>query len=324
MLDRHQWDKYFALFARDVNVPWRPATVRLDTYSSAPVDLAIYNVDPADVIVAGPNSAPRALDTAHRKPLARWRFTPPPGYRFEANDVRVPLGAQEGFYVVQARRGDAVQQVWLNRTHIGLLAQDSPEGLLFWGVDLHDGRAIGRMRLSLLVGRQLIDRQTDANGLLAWHGRLRPSFALAQNGASRAFMSLLPQPAPPSGVVSIRLESAFVRAGGTLRFVGFARKRSGGIYRRASGDVRITVAGRGSALASVHAKLDEAGAFSGKLTLPSGVEAGDYAVLASSASGRRRDQRARRRSRRRDAGDPIVLSVRSDARRRSDRRRAAG
>ncbi|HMD01761.1 MAG TPA: hypothetical protein VKG44_02235, partial [Candidatus Baltobacteraceae bacterium] len=129
LLDQHQWDAYFAMFARDVSVPWKAASVRLDTYSGAPVDFAAYNVDPADVIVAGQNRAPRALDTSHRKPLVRWRFTPPPGLRFESSDVDVPLGSQEGFYVIEARRGDAVQQVWLNRTHIGLVTKESPESL---------------------------------------------------------------------------------------------------------------------------------------------------------------------------------------------------
>src|SRR5277367_5906674 len=45
LLDQHQWDAYFALFARDVSVPWKAASVRLDTYSGAPVDFAAYEVD---------------------------------------------------------------------------------------------------------------------------------------------------------------------------------------------------------------------------------------------------------------------------------------
>lgn len=285
LLDQHQWDKYFALFARDTSVPWKPATVRLDTYSGAAVDLAVYNVDPADVIIAGPNAVPRPLNTKNRKPLLRWRFSPPRGYRFEANDVRVPLGSQEGFYVVEARRGDAVQQVWLNRTRIGLLAQDSPEGLVFWGVDLHSGRALAHMKLSLLVGRQLIERRTDGDGLLVWREPGRPAFALAQYGAGRAFVSLLPQPPPAPAIVAVRLDSAVVRAGSAVRFVGFARKRVGGIYRRTGGAARITVAGRGKTIATARVQLDDSGAFSGTVTIPPGVGEGDYAVLANAASG---------------------------------------
>ncbi len=259
--------------------------MRLDTYSGAAVEFAVYNVDPADVIVAGPNRTPRALNTKGRRPLARWRFSPPPGYRFEANDVRVPLGSQEGFYVVEARRGDAVQQVWLNRTRIGLLAQDSPEGIVFWGVDLHSGRALARMKLALLVGRQLLERRTDANGLLVWREGERPTFALAQYGAGRAFVSLLPQPPPAKAIVGMRLDSAVVRAGAPVRFVGFARTLRGGIYRRSGGQARITISGRGKTIATALAPLDGAGAFSGAVTIPPGIAESDYAVLASVGSG---------------------------------------
>ncbi len=285
LLDQHQWDKYFALFARDSNVPWKTTTVRLDTYSGAPVDFAVYNVDPADVIIAGAARAPRPLDTSRRKPLMRWRFLPPPSYRFEASDVRVPLGSQEGFYVVEARRGDAVQQVWLNRTHIGLLAQESPDGVVFWCVDLRSGHAIAHIKLSLLRGTRLIERQTDGDGLLVWHDRGRPAFALAQSAAGRAFLSILPQPPPPEAVVALRLDSAAVRAGEHVRFVGFARRRVGGIYRRAGGDARITIAGHGTTLATSQVKLDPAGAFSGDVAIPAGVAAGNYAVLANAAGG---------------------------------------
>ncbi|MGB6414208.1 MAG: hypothetical protein WBF19_12740, partial [Candidatus Cybelea sp.] len=50
IVDLHRLDSYFQLFAADSSVPWKPATVRLDTYSSAPVALAVYAVDPADVL----------------------------------------------------------------------------------------------------------------------------------------------------------------------------------------------------------------------------------------------------------------------------------
>ncbi len=283
LLDRHQWDAYFALFARDANVPWKATTVRLDTYSGAPVDFTAYNVDPADVIVAGQNRSPRAVDTSHRKPVVRWRFSPPPGYRFEANDVSVPLGAQEGFYVVEARRGDAVQQVWLNRTHVGLLTQESPEGLVLWGVDLHSGRAIAHMKVSFLVGGRLVVKQTDGAGLVIWRERFRPTFALAESGAGRAFVSILPEAPQPNAIVGIRLDSPGVRADERVRFVGFVRKRVAGAYRRATGDARITVAGRGTTLATTRAPIDASGAFAGEIALPAGVEAGDYAVLASAA-----------------------------------------
>ncbi len=285
LLDHHQWDAYFAIFARDVNVPWKPATIRLDTYSGAPVDFAAYNVDPAEVIIAGQNRLPRAIDTRNRRPLIRWRFSPPPGYRFESSDVPVPLGSQEGFYVIEARRGDAVQQVWLNRTHIGLLTKESPDGLMLWGVDLRSGRAIAHMNVSFLVGMNLVSQKTDNDGLIFWRDRARPTFALADAGAGRAFVSILPQAPTPQSVVGIRVESAVVRAGQRVRFVGFARRAQGGVYRRESGDARITIAGRGTTLASTLVHLDEAGAFWGEIGIPDAIDAGDYAVLASVGSG---------------------------------------
>ncbi len=285
LLDRGQWDAYFALFARDVYVPWKPSSVRLDTYSGAPVDFAAYNVDPAEVIVAGQNRTPRAIDTSHRKPVVRWRFSPPPGYRFVSNDVDVPLGSQEGFYVVEARRGEAVQQVWLNRTHVGLVTKESPDGLVVWCVDLRSGRAIAGMTVSFLVGLELVPKRTDANGLIVWRDRTRPTFALAEHNAGRAFVSLLPQAPLPSSIVGLRLDSAVARAGATIRFVGFARKRSALGYRRAPGDARVTLVGHGATLAATAVHLDQAGAFEGEIAVPSGLEAGDYAVLAAAAGG---------------------------------------
>jgi len=281
LLDHHQWDAYFALFARDVYVPWKPATVTLDTYSGAPVDFAAYNVDPADVVIAGANRAARPIDTSRLRPLARWRFSPPPGYRFETSDVPVPLGSQEGFYVIEARRGDAVQQVWLNRTHVGLVTKESPGGLVLWGVDLHSGNALARMKISLLVGLKLVDVTTDRNGLVMWRDAPRPAFALAEDGAGRAFVSLLPQPPIPAGIVGLRVESAAARAGERIRFVGFARKRTAAGFRPAPGDARITLFGHGATLASATVHLDQAGAFNGDIAIPAGVDAGDYAMLAS-------------------------------------------
>jgi len=268
-----------------VYVPWKPAVVRLDTYSGAPVDFTVYNVDPAEVIVAGQSSTPRALDTTNRRPLLHWRFSPPSGYRFNTSDVDVPLGNQEGFYVVEARRGNAVQQVWLNRTHVGLVTKEGPEGILVWGVDLRSGRAIAGMNVAFLVGLRLVTKRTDARGLIIWHDPGRPSFALADDGAGRAFVSLLPQAPLPATIVGLRVESAAARAGEIVRFVGFARARDPNGYRRASGFARVTLLGRGTILATTLAPLDAAGAFAGELAIPVGIESGDYALLASAGGG---------------------------------------
>jgi hypothetical protein len=305
LLDLHQWDAYFALFARDVNVPWKPATIRLDTYSGAPVDFAAYNVDPAEVVIAGANRAARAIDTSHMRPLVRWRFSPPPGYRFETSDVPVPLGSQEGFYVIEARRGDAVQQVWLNRTHVGLVTRESPGGLVLWAVDLRTGRALSNIKVSLLVGLRLIDVQSDGNGLVVWHGTTRPAFALAEDGAGRAFVSLLPQPPIPAAIVGLRVESAAAVAGGRVRFIGFARKRGSSGYRVASGDVHVTLFGRGATLSAALVHLDQAGAFQGDIAIPAGVDAGEYAMLASAGGG------VGGTSVHVDAASDVALSIRS-------------
>src|SRR6516165_61211 len=89
IVDLHRLDAYFALFAGDSNVPWKPTTVRLDTYSSAPVRFSVYEVDPADVLTAGSNARPRAVNTRGRRPVASFDFTPPGGYQFQSNEVDV-------------------------------------------------------------------------------------------------------------------------------------------------------------------------------------------------------------------------------------------
>ena len=307
LLDKGQWDRYFALFARDVSVPWKPASLRLDTYSGAPVEFAAYNVDPADVIIAGQNRQPRPLDTSKRAPVARWKFSPPPGLRFESSDVTVPIGNQEGFYVVEARRGDAVQQVWINRTHIGLLTKEGPEGLLLWAVDLRSGRPIPKMAVSFLVGLQLLERKTDANGLLAWHDdRVRPAFALAEQGAGRAFISILPQAPMPNAIVGLRLESAVVRAGSAIHFAGFVRRRINGSLKLTTGDARVTLAGGGRTVSTTTARLDSAGAFDGVIDVPPNLNSGEYAILASAAGG------VGGTSVHVDAAADLVLSIHSD------------
>ncbi|HLX26308.1 MAG TPA: hypothetical protein VKR05_04900, partial [Candidatus Cybelea sp.] len=67
IVDLHRLDANFQLFAADSSVPWKAATVRLDTYSSAPVSFTVYQVDPADVLTAGANVSPRAVSTAGRR-----------------------------------------------------------------------------------------------------------------------------------------------------------------------------------------------------------------------------------------------------------------
>ncbi|MBV8368499.1 MAG: hypothetical protein JO036_06135 [Candidatus Eremiobacteraeota bacterium] len=280
--DSGKWDRTFALYARDVAVPWKRIAVRLDTYSGAPVDFAAYQVDPADVLVAGTARA-RAIDTSHRTPVAKWRFSPPAGQRYTPNDVEVPLQNREGFFVIEARRGDAVQQAWLNLTRVGLLTKESPGGIVLYGADLGSGKALAGMRITYLVGTSFQYGKTDAHGIARWNGTPRPRFALAEWGKSKAFVSFLAQPPIPAALVGVRAERANVRAGEHVRVVGFARKRSGTAYRPASGEVRVALVARGRPLVSAEAKLDGAGAFGADLALPGDAPAGDAAVLATFA-----------------------------------------
>ena len=268
MLDTHQWDAYFALFARDAVVPWKKITVRLDTFSGAPVEFSAFAVDPAEVIIAGPEHRSRPLDTSHRTPVARWRFTPPRGYNFESNDVDVPLQNREGFYVIEARRGDAVQQVWLNVTRLGLVTKEGPDGLLLYGTDLSNGRPLPGMRVTWLAGGKFVYGKTATDGTIRWSGPGRPTFALAEWGSSKTFVSLLPSAPLPQAIVGVRADRGVVRAGETINVVGFARKRAAQEYRAASGEARVSVAGNGQSLASQTFRLDEAGAFSGAIAIP--------------------------------------------------------
>jgi len=278
--DSGKWDRTFALYARDAEVPWQRIAVRLDTYSGAPVDFAAYEVDPADVLVAGSDRS-RPIDTTRRRAVARWRFTPPAGLRYTPNDVEVPLQNHEGFFVIEARRGDAVQQAWLDLTRAGLLTKESAGGIVLYGADLGTGKALAGMRITYLVGAAFQYGKTDSHGIARWTSTPRPRFALAEWGKSKTFVSFLPQAPVPATLVGVRAEQASVRAGEQVRVVGFARKRVGTAYRPASGDVRVAVLARGRTLASTSAKLDGAGAFGADLTLPPDAPAGDAAILAS-------------------------------------------
>lgn len=279
--DTGKWDNYFALFARNSAVPWKRVSLRLDTYSGASVDFAAYAVDPADVLVAGANSRPRAIDTSHLQPVARWKFTPPPGLTFESNDVEVPLQNREGFFVIEARRGAAVQQVWLNLSRIGLIAKESPAGSLLYGADLSSGRALAAMRISYVVDRQFVVAKTDAHGLS--HVPARAVFALAEWGRSKAWVSLYPQSPPPGAVVAVRADRAAVRAGESVRVIGYARRRDGNTYRPAAGEVALSLAVRGRTLATTRATLDRAGAFTTAFAIPPDAPAGSATILANAA-----------------------------------------
>ena len=285
IVDLHKLDAYFALFASDSNVPWQPTTVRLDTYSSAPVQFAVYQVDPADVVTAGSNARPRAIDTRGRRPISAFSFSPPGGYQFQSSEVDAQLGSREGFFVVEARRGDVGEQVWINRTRVGLLTKETPGELLLYATDLRTGRALAHMRVQFVVNNSFDVRYTDAHGLVRWTRSPRPVFALAQWGSSYAFASFLPQAPLPSTIVGVRTDTAVVHAGGTVRVVGFARTRANGSLKPATGTATIAMRLGGTLLAQVDAPVDGAGAFTADIPIPASAAAGDYAVLAQVGGG---------------------------------------
>lgn len=280
IVDLHRLDAYFALFASDSNVPWKTTTVRLDTYSSAPVHFSVYQVDPADVLTAGSNARPRAIDVRKRRPIISFDFTPPGGYQFQSNEVDTQLGSREGFFVVEARRGDVGEQVWVNRTRVGLIAKQTSSEVLLYGTDLGTGRALARMRVQFVVGNRFATELTDQHGVVRWTRRPRPVFALAQWGNSYAFVSLFPQAPLPQTVVGVRTDSADVHAGEVLRAFGFARTRSGDALRPASGTASVTLRLGAESLGTQTVALDRAGAFSTAIAIPKTARAGDYALLA--------------------------------------------
>jgi len=280
IVDLHRLDAYFALFASDSNVPWKSTTVRLDTYSSAPVQFRVYQVDPADVITAGSNEHPRAIDTRGRRPVANFSFTPPDGYEFQSNEIDVQLGSREGFFVVEARRGDVGEQVWINRTRVGLISKETPNELALYGTDLGTGRALARMRVQLLVNNTFQTEQTDDHGIVRWNRSPRPLFALAQWGDSYAFLSLLPQAPLPATIVAVRSDSAVVHAGDTVRLAGFARTRQGSVLKATSGTATVSLRSGASLVGQKTVQLDAAGAFSAEIAIPADAPAGDYAALA--------------------------------------------
>ncbi|MFN2448581.1 MAG: hypothetical protein ABR508_02140 [Candidatus Baltobacteraceae bacterium] len=281
LLDYHRLDAYFALYARDTSVPWKPAAVRLDTYTSAPVQFTLYQADVAEVISAGANTRPRSIDTRKRKPLAQWTFTPAGGYRFESSDVAVPLGSREGFFVVEARRGNVGEQVWIERTRVGLISKETPGGIVLYGADLATGKALAGMRVSFIANGRFVDRTSDRSGVVVWESSPRPVFALAQWGASSTFLSFLPQAPLPRTIVGIKTDSAVVHAGDVLHVVGFARKRSGPALRSAGGSAAVALRSNRGTLVQSSVRLDAAGAFSAVLRVPQNSAAGDYVIMAT-------------------------------------------
>ncbi len=195
------------------------------------------------------------------------------------------LGSREGFFVVEARRGDVGEQVWINRSRVGLISKETAGELVLYGADLGTGRALARMRVQFVADRRFTTLLTDDRGIVRWTRSPRPVFALAQWGNSYAFLSPLPEAPLPATIVGVRTDSAVVRAGGTVRVVGFARSRAGAVLRPAGGSATISLRFGARAFGERRVALDAAGAFEASFDLPPSAPAGDYAVLAQVGGG---------------------------------------
>ena len=237
------------------------------------------------MLTAGSNFSSRAIVTPSRRPVLSFTFTPPGGYQFQSSTVNVPLGTREGFFVVEARRGNVGEQVWINRSRVGLISKETPSGLLLYAADLGTGMPLARMRVQFVVNRGFVTATTDGDGIVRWNRSSRPVFALAQWGKSYAFLSLLPQPPFPSTIVGVRTESAVVHAGDTVRVAGFARTRSRGVLRASTGSAIVSLRHGATTIAQSSVPLDAAGAFSASFALPASAASGEYAVLAQAAGG---------------------------------------
>ena len=267
----------------------------------------------------------RAVDTSSRKPLARWSFTPPPGFRFGENDVTVPIGTREGFFVVEARRGDATEQVWINHTRLGVVTKEGPLGLLVWFVDLRTGRSASDVRASFW-----------------WAGSCNPGRATAAVWSSGAERRGRASCWPPRLELGVRFAAAAIAASGRDRFgaqrqrrgarrrdAAFSRLRAQTHRERAAGCLRrrAPFAERQRPHAGHRrGQAGQAGAFSAELPVPAGAAPGDYAVIAAAGAGGAR-LRARRRRGRHAAFDLVqVVRARRRARWRSsiDAQRAHG
>src|ERR1700691_4999118 len=139
--------------------------------------------------------------------------------------------------------------------------------------------ALRGMRVTYLIATHFAYDLTDRNGIS--HVPPHAVFALAEWGQSKAFVSLFPQSPPPAAVLGVRADRASATAGESVRVAGFARRRSGNVYRPATGDVTLEGVTGAKTIATAHADLDRAGAFTANLDLPAGAPAGDAAILAS-------------------------------------------
>jgi hypothetical protein len=163
------------------------------------------------------------------------------------------------------------------------VTKETPEGWILYGTDLRSGQPLAAMRVTLLVGGRFVEIKTGADGIA--RGVAGARFALADWGRSKAFVSLTPQPPLPLAIVGVRADRGVVRAGETLRVVGFARKRDGATFKPMRGEIHVSALVSGRSIANATFELEPSGGFWGALPIPQDAPAGELAIIATAGGG---------------------------------------
>jgi len=100
-----------------------------------------------------------------------------------------PLPA--GFYAVQIQAGEAVKQVWVQVSNLGVYVTQSMDSGLFWVNDLSSGQPVKGAKISL--AGQAKSWQTDDNGVAHIKEKLaagQPGFVVVESGAQATVVPL--------------------------------------------------------------------------------------------------------------------------------------
>ncbi len=138
------------------------------------------------------------------------------------------------------------------------------------------------MRVTLLVGGKFVDIKTGADGIA--HG-IAATLRVGRVGTQQSFRLV-----DAAGTVAARnrrraADRGVVRAGETLRVVGFARKREGATFKPMRGEVRVSALVGGHAVANAMFQLEPSGGFWGALPIPQDTAAGELAIIATAGGG---------------------------------------
>ncbi len=263
-------------------------TVRLDTYSSAPVAISVYEVDPADVLTAGSNFSPRAIVTRARRPAISFTFTPPGGYQFQSNVVTCRSASREGFFVVEARRGErrraSVDQSLARRLDLKADA-GRVVALRRRSRNRHAARAHARAVRGQSQFRRR--RRPTRDGIVRWNRSAAPGLRARAMGRQ---LRILESAAAAAASADDRRRANRLGRRARRRHRPRCRLRANALARnvlRASTGSRASSRLRDGAttVGEQRVALDAAGAFTTSFVLPANAAAGEYAVLAQAGGG---------------------------------------